>query len=59
MSYKKTLNSKHRAKLKIESQRYRNTKKQKTEIENLILSKKQVQNADLYKLVLNKIMKWK
>ena len=59
MSYKKTLNSKHRAKLKIESQRYRNIKKQKTEIENLILSKEQVQNADLYKLVLNKIMKWK
>ena len=59
MSYKKTLNSKHRAKLKIESQRYRNIKKQKTEIENLILSKEQVQNADLYKLVLNKIIKWK
>ena len=59
MSYKKTLNSKHRAKLKIKSQRYKNTKKQKTEIENLILSKEQVQNADLYKLVLNKIMKWK
>ena len=29
MSYKKTFNSKHRAKLKIESQRYRNTKKLK------------------------------
>ena len=30
-SFKKTLNSKHRAKLKIESQRYRNKKNQNIE----------------------------
>ena len=34
LSLKKTLNSKHRAKLKIKSQRYRNTKD-----ENLVLPK--------------------
>ena len=33
-SFKETLNSKHRTKLKIKSQRYRNTKD-----ENLVLSK--------------------
>ena len=41
---------KHRAKLKSKSQRYRNTKD-----ENLVLSK-QVENADLYKALLNKIL---
>ena len=30
-SFKKTFNSKHRARLKIESQRYRNTKNENTE----------------------------
>ena len=49
--FKKTLNSKHRAKLKIKSQIYRNTKD-----ENLVLPKEQVENADLYKPVLNKLL---
>ena len=40
-----------RAKLKIKSQRYRNK-----EDENLVLPKEQVENADLYKPVLNKIL---
>ena len=31
LSFEKTLNSKHRAKLKIKTQRYRNTKNQNTE----------------------------
>ena len=40
-----------RAKPKIKSQRYRNKKE-----ENLVLPKEQVENADLYKPVLNKIL---
>ena len=40
-----------RAKLKIKSQRYRNKKN-----ENLVLPKGWVENADLYKPVLNKIL---
>ena len=40
-----------RAKLKSKSQRYRNK-----EDENLVLPKEQVENADLYKPVLNKIL---
>ena len=53
MSFKKTFNPKHRAKLKIESQ----TRKTKTrKDENLVLPKEQVENADLYKPIHNKIM---
>ena len=40
-----------REKLKSKSQRYRNK-----EDENLVLPKEQVENADLYKPVLNKIL---
>ena len=55
------LNSKHIA--KIQKQRYRSrnketeTRKTKTQKdENLVLPKEQVENADFYKPVLNKIM---
>ena len=56
MSFKKTFNSKHRAKLKMKAgdTEIRKTKTQKNE--NLVLPKEQVENADLYKPVLNKIM---
>ena len=56
MSIKKTFNSKHTAKLKMKA---KDTEIQKTKTQkhkNLVLPKEQVENADLYKPVLNKIM---
>ena len=56
MSFKKTFSSTHRAKLKIESQRYKTRKPKTHKDENVVLPKEHVENADLCKLVLNKIM---
>ena len=46
MSFNKTFHSKHKERRKPKTQKD----------ENLVLPKEQVENADLYKLVLNKIM---
>ena len=56
MSFKKTFNSKHRAKLKMKA-KDTETRKTKTQKDgNLVLPKEQVENAELHKPVLNKIM---
>ena len=52
-----TLNSKHKTEnLKTKNQRNRNMKNQKTERRKPSFTKEQVENADLYKPELNKIM---
>ena len=50
-----TLNSKHRAE-KIKTKEIETWKTKTRKGENLVLSKKQVENTDLHKPVLNKIM---
>ena len=56
MSFKKTFNSKRRAKLKLKDKdaETRKTKTQKDK--NRVLPEEQVENTDLYKPVQNKIM---
>ena len=55
-AFEMTLNSKHRAeKLKPKDQRYRN-RKPKQKDENLVIPKEQVENTDLYKPTLNKMI---
>ena len=56
MSFKKSFNSKHRAKLKMKAKDRKTLKAKTQEHKNLVLSNEQVENADLYKPVLNKIM---
>ena len=52
-----TFNSKHRTgKIKAKNPRYRNMKNKITERQKPSFPKDQVENADLYKSVLNKIM---
>ena len=60
-SFEMTLNSNYRLeKIKTENQRNRKMKKKKSQKtqkdKNLVLAKKQVENADFYKPVLNEIM---
>ena len=55
----KTLNSKPCKTTKIQKQKHKETETRKTKTqkdENLALPKEQVENADFYKPVLNKIM---
>ena len=56
MSFKKAFNSKHRAKLKMKAKDRKTLKAKTQEHKNLVLPNEQVENADLYKPVLNKIM---
>ena len=50
------LNSKHKTKNKSQKTKTQKHKNQNTEIKNPSLAKEQVENADLYKLVMNKTM---
>ena len=56
MSFKKAFSSKYRAELKMKAKDTETRKAKTQKHKNLVLPKEQVENADLCKPVLNKIM---